>query len=136
MLSSGEVKVYSRLGCCLNMVFARANWCSKQKSSSCSLASSVSPKPYSPTADDIADGSLLQTLALKSPITSSMSPLGTCLTALDKSWYNFPLSSSVAAVVGPESHKNSVAMNQSLAIASDWFISHKCSSDSISTGQV
>ena len=41
----GEVQVYSRLGCCLNIVLARANSCSKQKSSSCSLASFVSLKP-------------------------------------------------------------------------------------------
>ena len=53
---------------------------------SCSPASFVYPKPYSPTADDIVDGSLLLTLALKSPITSSMSLLGTCLTAWDKFW--------------------------------------------------
>ena len=66
----------SHLGCCLNMVLARANSCSKQKSSCCSPASFVSPKPYSPAADDIADGSLLPTLALKSPIMSSMSPCG------------------------------------------------------------
>jgi len=36
------------------MVLARAISCSKQKSSSCSPASFVSPKPYSPTADDIS----------------------------------------------------------------------------------
>jgi len=46
-----QPQVYSHLGCCLNMLLARANSCSKQKSSSCSLASIVSPKPYSPTAD-------------------------------------------------------------------------------------
>ena len=70
---------YSRLGCCLNMVLARANSCSKQKSSSCSPALFVSPKPYSPTANDIADGSPLPTSPLKSPITSSMSPLGSSM---------------------------------------------------------
>ena len=43
------------------VVWTRANSCSKQKSSSCSLASFVSSKPYSPTADDIADSSLLPT---------------------------------------------------------------------------
>ena len=47
----GEVQVYSRLGCCLNIVLARAYSCSKQKSSSCSLASFISSKPYSPTAE-------------------------------------------------------------------------------------
>ena len=95
---SGEVQVYCRFGCCLNMVLSRANSCSKQKSSSCLLASFVSPMSYSPTADDIADGSLLPTFVLKSPITSS--PLGglfNCLSLGRDSPFLHPL----AAVIGP-----------------------------------
>jgi len=71
VLPSGEVQVYSRLGCCLNMVLARANSCSKQKSSSCSSASFVSPKPYRPTADDTADGSLLPTWRWSRPLRAA-----------------------------------------------------------------
>jgi len=116
------------------MVLARANSCSKQKSSSCSPVSFVSPKPYSPTADDFADGCLLPTLTLKSLITSSTFPFedlfncsryvfveplyfffrGCCrwsihLNQRNVSWFRV------------ESHNN-----ESVA---DWFISDKCSSD-------
>jgi len=40
------------------IALARASSCSKRKFTSCSPASLVSPKPYSPTADNIAGGSL------------------------------------------------------------------------------
>ena len=55
---SGHVRRGLGLGCCLNMVLARASSCSKQKSSSCSPASFVLLSHIA-----IADGCLLPTLA-------------------------------------------------------------------------
>ena len=84
-----------------------------EESSSCSL-------------DVFAGGSLLLTLVLKSPITSSMSPMGACLTAWDKSVHFFlcaccrwsiHLNQSNVSWFCVESHnKDSVA---------DWFVSNK-----------